>query len=364
MTRRFVRFAPFVALAVTAAAVIAGARGEADTSASAPPPGVAFDQVDRPIPGNQAPPPPGSYAQELALAQKRASMKAPWEIRTTIAEQLLNMALSYIPYAGPFASMAASKAEQAEIKHERQEAQDSLAWGTLTHYAYYNGWSRAESGQYAFIRRPDLGKMYTLDLRNKAYLVSDLPQNPVVPATPSPGSSADSALAWTMGGTLDLEGQATTKYDASDVMNVAQSTAGDCQQETININVTEYVASIPEPIPLTSTALEQLALPTGCVSTISHHESGVGPQDRLYVYRVIQIKGGSAMELEMPVLPLFAHGTKPPPLANSVWLLSERANIAEIGAGDAALFSPPADFTQVQPPGARTAIPSPQPSHS
>jgi hypothetical protein len=86
----------------------------------------------------------------------------------------------------------------------------------------------------------------------------------------------------------------------------------------------------------------------------------------LYVYRVIHIEGGSAMELEMPVLPLFAHTSgkqTPPPLANSVWVLSERANIAPIGALDATLFSPPADFKQVQPPGAQAPSSSSAASH-
>jgi hypothetical protein len=275
------------------------------------------------------------------------------------------MALSFIPYVGPFASMAARQAQQAHLKHERQEAFDAMAGGTLTHYAYYNGWSRTESGQYAFIRRPDLGKLYTLDLKNKAYIVSDLPQDAAAVATPSPGSTVDSTLAWTAGGTLDLQNQATTKYDATDVMSVTQSSDGDCQQETINVGVSEYVTAMPEPVPLTSSALEKLALPTGCVPTITHHDNGVPPGDRLYVYRVIHIEGGSAIELEMPALPLFAHSGKqaPPPLTNGVWVLSERANIVAIGAGDAALFSPPADFTQMQPPSAQGANTSSSSSH-
>lgn len=264
------------------------------------------------------------------------------------------MALSAIPYVGPFFSMAAQKAEANKLKHERQDAQDAMAGGTLTHYAFYNGLSRIESGQYAFIKRPDLGKMYTLDLQNKAYIVTDLAPDPAA-ATPSPGSTSDSALAWTMGGTLPIESQTTTKFDATDLMTVSQSTEGDCQQDTVKIGVTEYVAAMSDPVPLTSAQLEQLALPKGCVPTITHHESGVAPGDRLYVYRVIRIEGGSAIELEAAVLPLFASGKNAPPLSNSVWLLSERTNIAAIGAGDAALFSPPSDFKQVQPPTAQGA---------
>ncbi|MBV8281672.1 MAG: hypothetical protein JO347_06350 [Candidatus Eremiobacteraeota bacterium] len=358
MTRRFACFTFCATLAMAALAVMADAPSVAGTSAQTPAPGVAFDQVDRTIPGNQSPPPPGSYAQELALAQRKASAPSPYGLHISIAETLANMALSYIPYAGPFASMAAAKAEQAQLKHERQEAQEAVAFGTLTHYAYYNGWTRIESGQYAFIRRPDLGKLYTLDLKNKAYIVSDLPQGAPVAATPSPGSAVESTLGWTTGGTLDLEGQTTTQYVAGDVMNITQSENGDCQQETISVDVTEYVAAAPDPTPLTSAALEQIAFPTGCVPAITHRESGTAPGDRMFVYRVIHIVGGSAMELEMPVLPIFGHTSgkqTPPPLSNGVWLLSERANIIAIQAGDDALFSPPADFTLAQRSGAQGA---------
>src|SRR5215472_11052664 len=86
---------------------------------SSSPSGVMFDQIDRRLVGNATPPPPGTFAADLALIQQRdalASHTNPSKPGLSLGNELATIALSYIPFVG---NMIAHKL----FAHSKQSAQ-------------------------------------------------------------------------------------------------------------------------------------------------------------------------------------------------------------------------------------------------
>jgi hypothetical protein len=324
-------------------------------------PGVMFDQIDRTLTGNATPPPPGSFASELARIQRAASgQNGPSMPGQSIGSQLGNMALSQIPIVGSFIVSANMKRQQQQAQQRLQESMHPQQPGVLTHYAFYNGWSRVEiPGQYATIKRPDLHQTIVLDLQNKTY--STLPddaatQTPAPVATPNGTGQLFSSATWSQKDSLTIEGLTTSEFEGGDLLVVSQGN-GACQDGMIRTSEIEYVTDALEPLPLPANGLEKLALPAGCNASIAHKSAGDDPTCRFYVYRVIRVEGGSALaaNASSPVMgsmqSMFANMPGMPPMpgtsgpSNVMYKLSIRSNIKTLGPDDAAMFSPPADFT-------------------
>ncbi|HZV79306.1 MAG TPA: hypothetical protein VFF60_06765, partial [Candidatus Binatus sp.] len=288
---------------------------------SSSPSGVMFDQIDRKLVGNATPPPPGTFAADLALIQQRdalASHPNPSKPGLSLGNELATIALSYIPFVG---NMIAHKL----FAHNQQSSQTQALMnaGTLTRYAFLNDWSRVElPGQYAVIKRPDLGKTFVLDLKNKTYSTETTPaasgsQQPYA----SGSATLDSTVTWSSNQTLDIEGITTTRYDADGALKLSDA-AGSCANGTLQAMLTEYVTDGTEPATLSQIAIEPLVLPQGCDPAIVRHVAGDDPHGRFYLYRVVRTQGKNA------------HG-----------VVSQRANVKGLGPADAALFAPPPDFT-------------------
>ncbi len=328
-------------------------------------PGVMFDQIDRTLTGDATPPPPGSFASELARIQHAASGQngpsmpgASQSIGTTLE----NMALSQIPIVGSIFVSAQMKRQRQQAQQRLQESMHPQQPGVLTRYAFYNGWSRVEiPGQYATITRPDLHETIVLDLQNKTYtIVSDdsATQTPAPVATDGGSGQLLSTAAWNLKDQLTIEDMATSHYEGADLLVVSQGN-GACQDGMIRASAIEYVTDGPEPLPLPPNGLEKLALWAGCNASISHRSAGDDPNGRFYVYRVIRVEGGSAvaanatalmpgpqsMFANMPGMPAMPGRSGP---SNVMYKLSVRSNIKALGPDDAAMFSPPADFTPIK----------------
>ncbi|HEV2909130.1 MAG TPA: hypothetical protein VGX02_07620 [Candidatus Eremiobacteraceae bacterium] len=377
VTHGFPGWTAFVAVAILAAQNLASAEAAVTPSptpaASAVPssqtpaapaaiPGVMFDQIDRTLTGDATPPPPGSFASELARIQRAASgqngVSTPGG--QSIGSQLGNMALSQIPIVGSLIVSANMKRQQQQAQQRLQESLHPQPPGVLTHYAFYNGWSRVEvPGQYATIKRPDLHQTILLDLQNRTYTtVSDDSslQTPVPAATVVGSGQLLSTATWSLKDPLTIEGLATSHYEGGDLLVVSQS-SGACQDGMIRANEIEYVTDALEPLPLPPNGVEKIALPAGCNASISHKSAGDDPSNRFYVYRVIRVEGGSALaaNASTPVMPglqsMFANLPGMPAMpgrsgpSNVMYKLSIRSNITILGPADAAMFSPPADFT-------------------
>jgi hypothetical protein len=326
-------------------------------------PGVMFDQIDRTLTGNATPPPPGSFASELARIQRAASGQNGQGMPgagQSIGSQLGNMALSQIPIVGSLIVSANMKRQQQQAQQRLQESMHPQQPGVLTHYAFYNGWSRVEiPGQYATIKRPDLHQTIVLDLQNKTY--STLPDDAAT-QTPAPVATANgtgqlfSSATWSQIDSLTIESLTTSHYEGGDLLVISQGN-GACQDGMIRTSEIEYVTDALEPLPLLANGLEKIALPAGCNASISHKSAGDDPSSRFYVYRVIRVEGGSALaaNASSPVMgslqSMFANVPGMPSMpgasgpSNVMYKLSIRSNIKTLGPDDAAMFSPPADFT-------------------
>jgi hypothetical protein len=317
---------PGPSVSATIAPVLASPSAAA-TSAPAPSSsasGVMFDQIDRRLIGNATPPPPGTFAADLALIQQRdalANHPNPSKPGLSLGNELATIALSYIPFVG---NALAHKL----FAHNQQSAQAQALMnaGTLTRFAFLDDWSRVElPGQYAVIKRPDLGKTFVLDLRNKTYSTDKTPaaeqsQQPYASGT----ATLDSTVTWSSNQTLDIEGVTTTRYDADGALKLSEA-AGSCANGTLQAKLTEYVTDGAEPATLSQIAIEPFVLPQGCDPTIVRHVAGDDPRGRFYLYRVVRVQGKNA------------HG-----------VVSQRSNVRELGPADAALFAPPSDFTPTQ----------------
>jgi len=302
--------------------------------AATPAAGVMFDQIDRTLAGGATPPPPGSFATELELIKKHQAIakngqpsQAPHG--PTIADSLENMALSQIPipFVGSWISSLKSKAQQKKAQQAAAELRNVMNAGTLTRWAFYNGWTRIEvPGEYAIITRPDLGKKYTIDLENKVYSTSalgDAVAGSDAPNTPGSGK-LQSTMSWTLKDPLGIEGVIAAHYEG-DAMLLVSEARGVCEDGEIRGIVTEYVTDLPEPAP-NAGGVESLALPQGCAPTSERHSAGDDPSSRFFLYRVVRVETGG-LAINGPIV-----------------TVSMRASVKKLGAEDASLFAPPPDF--------------------
>lgn len=293
-----------------------------------------FDQIDRTLIGGASPPPPGSFAIELELIKKHQAIAkngqtTPAAHGESIMDTLSSVAASQIPipFVGSWIVSLGSHAQEKKAEQAAAEMRNVMNAGVLTHYAFYNGWTRVEvPGEYAIITRPDQGKKYTLDLQNKVF--STTAYGAAVGGSKTltaPGTAhLQTTASWSLKDPLAVDGQTTAHYEGTEMLLVSEA-RGVCEDGEIRESVTEYVTDLPEPAPLAG-GLESLALPTGCAPTIEHHSNGDDPSAHLYLYRLVRVDS-EASYVDGPMI-----------------AVSMRSNVKPLGPDDAALFEPPPDF--------------------
>jgi len=349
--------------------------------ASALPAGLAitFDQVDRMLGDYETPPPLTTFDADVQVAQfSSTGLGLP---HTSFGQEMGDMALSYIPVIGTFFALAQAKHSKAQMEASMEminSALNGVRPPTLTNYAFYDGWTRIESGGEAVITKPDQHVQILLNLDAKTYktIDTDSPSpadgspTPMVAPVPSPspgtGTMQVTATSTTMPATV-VNGQPTTGYAEDDAITVTEG-AGSCQDATYGASVVEYVEQTPEPLAIEDqAALDALALPLGCSATIataapqSPAASPTGasppaPSDLMYVYRLVTITRGP----KIPEKSTSMHGWANPrsmmaaaeaataQLPANYMMLSERGNFRVLTADDAAMFAIPAGFTETR----------------
>lgn len=327
---------------------------------------IAFDQVDRTLAGTATPPPILAFADEVqaAIDAQHASggpnmgMGGP---------NLGQMAIGMIPVVGTIFSMSQAKKQAEAAKKQQQAMMDQLAGikpPVLTRYAFYNGWTRVETASSIIITKPDQHQMVFIDVLAKTYRTYDTTapvqteQNTATAAPTSTGeATANSMLSISQADTQTVETQQVVGYSSEAIVTLTGS-SGTCQDGTFRSKKLEYLAQLPEPVPQSKeVALDTLALPNGCSATINRQVSGTpAPSGQMYVYRLVTVvrdenaaaqkPGSNNMIDPSAMMQRFQGGGGSDALPANYLKLSQRGNIRQLTAADAALFDIPAGYTE------------------
>ncbi|GAC1422147.1 MAG: hypothetical protein NVSMB5_15560 [Candidatus Velthaea sp.] len=349
--------------------------------------GIAFDQVERTAAYGERPL-PSSFQTDYELALKVAKngytdpgAAARGAMSGARGASMAASAASMIPgiggIIGGFAAGAAARAQRAAMRKTMSDAMHEQTAGTLTHYAFLNGWERVEKpGVSAIIVKPDLKQTIYLDLHNKTFVRYGSVED-AAPEAPAGGAGTlQSSLNVTELAAPSIERHAT---------NLAESTyhllltggSGACEDGTAEVHArTYYAQDLMTPARLSAkdgAALESLALQPGCSPKIVR-QGAAGRDEHLYLFRIVDVNGGAQ---ESPASAAFGGmlgGGGPagvfgrfggvqrsvslpsgvPGLAaqsahqRSYTHVTERGNLVELGANDTALFDVPADFTEAK----------------
>ncbi len=375
-----IRIVSFVLVAVLGAVALAAADpAGAPTATPAPAQtseaGIAFDQVDRMLGANATPPPVTAFAAELqAVKDAQSGPGIPHQnFASQMASQLGNMAISSIPVVGEIFAMGQAKKQAAAAKKAQQTIMDQMNGikpPTLTHYAFYNGWTRTETADAIIITKPDRHVMIELDPRTKTYRTSDALVVNARPLQTMPSASEGTAMTSSpssanAASSINITGaDATTINDEQVTGYTEQATvtlsggAGNCHDGIFSAKEVQYLSQLPEPLPSTSEGpLDILALPEGCAAIPQRQTSGTPPPTNLmYVYKLITVvRGPIQPERNMSDL----QGMNPNAMSNimqsatgrlptNYQLLSERANFRNLTAADTSLFDIPAGYTEAK----------------
>jgi hypothetical protein len=318
--------------------------------AAAPGPGLAYDEIVRVI-TNATPPPPGSFAADAAAISTAPATPTPAPRKRGFGN-LVGSVISGGP--GAAAGAAAGEATGSAVDQSVGASFGGLAAAARTYlqprllrYAYWNGWERIDdpASQTATIRKCDLAQAIALDLAAKTYRISDSSAEASPAAAPAPARARGgrpapdpqqpgTAVATLSEVTKSLPGQrienyAAAGYDSTMSFSMAQST-GSCRDSSGSIETIQYLAPLQQPTvtscpirrpPLPATNAEVVIPSGGCRPTFSVNRTGpTPPSNRLALYALVEM--------------------------GQVGFLTERGNLRPLGAADAALFSPPADFTR------------------
>ncbi len=339
---------------------------------------IAFDQIDRVIAGTGTPPPLNSFdADEVAIKNAQSASLFPnISMTQNLGSMLVNTALSMVPFVGGFISGAAA---QAQANAQRKKYEDQLNAltgpnpGALTHYAFYDGWTRIEVPNLVVILKPDQHLKIFINPVKKTYRIEDaaheLPPppddaspQPDAEPTPSPAPSPQTDLTITLSQTdaTTIAGQAVVGYLADASLRLTNS-AQPCRDGTFTASQLDYLAPVAEPLPQAITdahTFYALALPDGCDVPLHPQVTGPAPpSDQMYVYRLLTVVHD----------PTVVSRPSPPPsgrpdaaaLERSMFgvnagsgpnymVLSERANIRQLTAADASLFDIPTGYTETK----------------
>jgi hypothetical protein len=301
--------------------------------APAPQVDVAYDIVARVIVSG-TPPPPDSFGADA----DRIAKLPPYHFNSgpaapSMAAGLLTGLISAIPGVGSFlaagASMAAGTAFNAAQKHAQEEnaaeARALMSAGRITQIAYYRGWRRVTTGQYATITKPDQGLTLVLDSTKKTYTSQRVDPGITtytVDATPAPVSELVGTPKYATLAPTTIDRQRVRGYHLSGALQSAQP-VGWCKAGNHEVDIVEYVADLPDPDNAPAKAPDPASvLASACQpsTTASAFEPG-----KLVMYRSFSMR---------------------PSIAGDITIVTELGNIRTTGERDAALFSPPSDFTE------------------
>ena len=295
---------------------------------------IAFDQIDRLLLHGQSPPPIDSFAADAATIASLQPLKADVPgMKSAVAQGAANMlvssALNMIPIAGPLIAAAGSKAinaaEQAANLHALEEHNAAVAHfisaGTLSRFAFYNGWLRSERGHEVTIIKPDQGLTFVLNAAKKTVQTIDVRTSPetieVDTTATLPPSLAGKPVTDRLPDTT-IAGLTVRGYRTTGTIELKQA-LGWCAAGPHAVEQVEYVADLPDPQPGLNLSSAQ-GLADGCQpsSTASYQEPG-----RLVLYRTT---------------------TTDPNTPKSMSLMFERGNVRKLDEASTELFSVPADF--------------------
>lgn len=317
------------------AAGIACAVASAVICAPSPLPHVdtAYDIVARVIVSG-TPPPPDSFAADA----DRIAKLPPYHFNSgptapSMAAGLLTGLISAIPGVGSFLAMGASIATGQAFNAAQKRAQEEntaesrafMSAGRISQIAYYRGWRRVTTGPYVMITKPDQGLTIVLDSTKHTYTSQrvdpDIPTY-TVDATPAPVSDIVGTPAFATLPAATIEHQRVRGYHLSGVLQATQ-TVGWCNAGSHDVDIVEYVADLPDPDNAPAKAPDPASvLASACQpsTTASAFEPG-----KLVMYRSFSMR---------------------PSVAGDITIVTELGNLRTTTERDAALFSPPSDFTE------------------
>jgi hypothetical protein len=322
----------FARVALVAAAIIApvvAATGVGSAASS----GFAYDELLKVITSGPLPQ-PGNFGPDFKAAMDMAKANA-----------------NRPKHHGLFAKMQ-DMADQANATMAMMKN------GTPSTHYFLNDWERTDDpGKLtATIMRPDRHQIIHLDLAAKTYRIEAIGAIPDMTDSPPPyqGPPGQGPSPQPGTGKMDITSTATvlgpktiddvhTVGYNEDLKIVWTQSTGSCQDGNFETSLTEYVSDITPPLSKSNPGLKYSlaghspltagARPGCSPTTTTHHSGGAAiPGDRLYIWTLMTMKGGTA--------------TQQGPAGASFSMLTERGNVRDIGPDDASLFEIPSDFTK------------------
>ncbi len=319
--------------------------------------GMQYDEIDRLLAAPATPPPPGSFAADVAAIESPSPepKKKHGLIGAIVSGNLSDLAGDQLSNAmtrmlGPaFAELA------------------SLTQGRVERYSFYGSWTRVDDilAKTATIRKCDLHQLVELDLDKKTYRIVDTSPSPTanvaapVPgparhpspaASPEPPGSGILALTRTVRalGTMLIDGINTSHFASTNAIAMSQAT-GSCRNGSFSVTHDQYLSGFVQPhalCPVDFTATPARSYPReptqmvargGCRPTVTESSSGPPePSGKLALYSLMTLSssGGAA-------------SGRPSSAPQSFSFLTERGNVHALGVLDRNLFEIPSDYTKL-----------------
>jgi hypothetical protein len=344
--QRFIPIASF-ALLICAGTLHAGA---APTMT-----GVQYEEINRLLPSPATPPPPGSFAADVAAIES-----PPPDAQPKKKHGLLGAIVS-----GNIGDIAGDQISNS-LERSLGGSFAGLTQGRVERYSYYGSWMRTDEvlAKTATIRKCDLHQTIELDLEKKTYRIIDTtpaaagstpvstpaPARHTAPPSPEPPGSGLLDLTSTVRafGTMLIDGLNTQHFQSTNSVALTQAT-GSCRNGSFSISQEQYFSGFAEPHAICPVDFKASAAPSyprepsqlvargGCRPTITQHVSGPPePAGKLALYSLMTMSSGGAQP-----------NAKATGESQTFSFLTERGNVHALSAVDRTLFDIPSDFTKV-----------------
>jgi hypothetical protein len=319
--------------------------------------GMQYDEINRLLPAPATPPPPGSFAADVAAIESPSPepKKKHGLIGALVSGNLNDLAGDQVSNAltrmlGPaFAELA------------------SLTQGRVERYSFYGSWTRVDDilAKTATIRKCDLHQVIELDLDKKTYRIVDTSPSPATSAAPSPPAAGhrppppaspeppgsgvlDLTRIVRALGTMLIDGVNTSHFASTNSVAMTQAT-GSCRDGNFSIAHDQYLSGFVEPHALCPVDFNahatrtyprqpaQLVARGGCRPTVTEHSSGPPvPAGKLALYSLMTLSSSGSSTKTSTASP-----------AASFSFLTERGNLHALGALDRSLFEIPSEYTKL-----------------
>jgi hypothetical protein len=316
--------------------------------------GVQYEEINRLIPSPATPPPPGSFAADVA------AIESPTDAQPKKKRGLLGAIVS-----GNIGDIAGDQISNS-LERSLGGSFAGLTQGRVERYSYYGSWMRTDEvlAKTATIRKCDLHQTIELDLEKKTYRIIDTappaagstplttpaPARHTAPPSPEPPGSGLLDLTSTVRalGTMLIDGLNTQHFESTNSVALTQAT-GSCRNGSFSISQEQYFSGFAEPHAICPVDFKASALPSyprepsqlvargGCRPTITQHVSGPPePAGKLALYSLMTMSSGGAQPT-----------AKATGESQTFSFLTERGNVHALSAVDRTLFDIPSDFTKV-----------------